>query len=215
MQIINAVILKDTMYYGTIPVFTYQIIYPSFHTTCSAQSAQKINEYYAKTARNIEHYCRTVLYPQAVKSAQYIPVNVPAFNGYTFDSKYTITYNNQCITSLYIDSYTYMGGAHGETHRTSDTWNFETGAKLQLEDMGLPTSAALSRIQSSIEGQIMKRLAENPGSYFDDYRNLIGKTFNPKSFYIEPGTIVFYFQQYDIAPYSTGLPEFYVPINLG
>lgn len=213
MQTIQDLTRKDTMYYGNIPVFIYQITYPSFTTTCSTSSAQKINDYYAQTAKRMEAYSRTVLYAQAVENARYIPSGKPPFNSYTFDSKYKVTYNEKCISSLYTETYTYMGGAHGETKRTSDTWDFRTGTRLQLNDVYPLTGATLRTMQSALEQQAASRLEENPGSYFDDYRTLLQKNFHRNSFYIQPGAVVIYYQQYDIAPYSTGLPEFYLPLH--
>lgn len=211
MQTISDIILKDTMYYNNVPVLIYKIIYPSFTTTCSASSAQKVNDYYAQKASSAETYCRTVLFPQAAERARYIPENDVPFNSSTLDINYKITYNNQCTTSLYMDTYTYMGGAHGETNRTSDTWDFTTGTKRTLNDFYPLTGTSLLMLQSSIEQQIRERLKENPASYFEDYKTLLMKTLNLNSYYIQPGLIVIYFQQYDIAPYASGLPEFYFP----
>ena len=56
---------------------------------------------------------------------------------------------------------------------------------------------------------------KNGATYFDDYAKLIQNTFNPDSFYLFPGGVVIYFQQYDIAPYATGLPEFVLPVPPG
>lgn len=213
MQTIIQKTLKDTMFYKNIPIFSYQINYPSFSTTCSLTSAQIINEYYARTAKNTEEYCRTVLYEQALESARYIQVNNPPFNSYTFDADYYITFNVGCVTSLYIDTYTYMGGAHGETKRTSNTWDFRTGNQLQLYDMNPLTFLSISMLQKQIEQQIADRMVENPGSYFSDYRTLLQNTFNPNSFFLRPNNMIIYYQQYDIAPYYTGLPEFSFPIK--
>ena len=157
------------MLYGNIPVFTYHIAYPSFSTTCVLSAAQTANIYYMQLAENTEQYCRTVLYPQAVESARYITSNHPPFNRYTLDMNYQITYNSGCITSLYMDTYTYMGGAHQELERISDTWDFSTGKQLHLDDISALTPAALNGLQTSVERQIAERLKESPGSYFEDY----------------------------------------------
>lgn len=210
MQTVTPKTLEDTMHYRDIPVFIYKINYPSFLTTCSAEAAQSINEYYAYTAKSAQEYCRTVLYPQAVESARYIQDSRP-FNSYTVEIDYKITYNSACITSLYTDTYTYMGGAHGETKRTSDTWSFETGEKLRLNDIYPLTPASLHRLQENIELQIRERLKVSPSTYFDDYSSLLQDFFNPNSFYLGPSGFVIYYQQYDIAPYATGLPEFLIP----
>lgn len=215
MQIIKDVTIKDTLYYGSIPVFVYQIIYPFFTTTCSSLSAQKINNYYALAAKKIEKYCHSVLYPQAVERARYIPTNNPPFNSYTLYTNYNVTYNNKCITSLYMDTYTYMGGAHGETNRVSNTWNFSTGTKLFLKDIYPLNITTFKGLQLAIGQQIQERLKVNSGSYFDDYKSLLQNSLNLNNFYIQPNNLVIYYQQYDIAPYSTGIPEFYLPLRLG
>ena len=208
MQTITEKILNDTMLYENIPVFTYHIAYPSFSTTCVLSAAQTANIYYMQRAENTEQYCRTVLYPQAVESARYITSNHPPFNRYTLDMNYQITYNSGCITSLYMDTYTYMGGAHQELERISDTWDFSTGKQLHLDDISALTPAALNGLQTSVERQIAERLKESPGSYFEDYPYLLRNKFNQNHFFLRPGYIVIYYQQYEIAPYATGIPEF-------
>lgn len=50
----------------------------------------------------------------------------------------------------------------------------------------------------------------NPEIYFDNTCNLVLDTFNPKSFYLLKDRVVIYFQQYDIAPYSSGIRTFEV-----
>ena len=85
MQTITELTLNDSMFYRNIPVFTYHITYPSFSTTCVLAAAQAANTYYMQLAKTTEQYCRTVLYPQAVESARYIPANYPPFNRYTLD----------------------------------------------------------------------------------------------------------------------------------
>jgi hypothetical protein len=208
VQTITEKILNDTMLYGNIPVFTYHIAYPSFSTTCVLSAAQTANIYYMQLAENTEQYCRTVLYPQAVESARYITSNHPPFNRYTLDMNYQITYNSGCITSLYMDTYTYMGGAHQELERISDTWDFSTGRQLHLDDISALTPTALNGLQTSVERQIAERLKESPGSYFEDYPYLLRNKFNQNHFFLRPGYIVIYYQQYEIAPYATGIPEF-------
>lgn len=214
MQKIYKRTLEDTMYYNEIQVFNYKINYPYFTTTCSTTSAQYINAFYAYNAKSTEEYCRTILYSQAVDTARYIQNDRPFFS-YTYIVDFSITYNLGCLTSLFMDTYMYMGGAHGSTTRTSNTWNFKTGEQLLLSDFYSLTPCSLSDLQMNIANQIAERLIETPGAYFEDYKTLIKNTFNPKSFYLVPNGMVIYFQQYDIAPYASGLPEFSISLNLG
>ncbi|QIB70046.1 DUF3298 and DUF4163 domain-containing protein [Aminipila butyrica] len=213
MQTVFQKTLKDTMYYNNIPVFIYQINYPCFMTTCSTISAVNINNHYIYNAKQTETYCRTVLYSQALDSARYLQPASP-FNSYTFDVDFEITYNAGCFTSLYMDTSMYLGGAHGQTKRESDTWDFKTGNRLFLSDLCPNTPDYLSKLQTSIINQIRKRLQESPGSYFDDYETLLRDSFNPNSFYLIPNGFIIYFQQYDIAPYVSGMPEFSFSLRL-
>ena len=199
MQTITTNTLEDTMYYKEIPVFTYKITYPSFTTTCNGDASESINNHYAQLAQKTEGYGRKVLYAQAAADAKY-PKSPRPFPTYTLDVLYQITY-------------TYAGGAHGQTIRTSDTWDFNTGKRIRLSDIYPLTPASLYQLQKSMEEQVKERLKANQGIYFEDYRSLLQDTFNANSFYIQPGMVIIYYQQYDIAPYSTGLPEFYIPVN--
>lgn len=208
MQTISTNICQRTMYSRGIPVFQYKISYPCFHTTYNIAAARKINQYYSLYAQNTEAYARTVLFPQAADNAKFIPRNEPPFISYEFLSEYQAAYNKDCIVSLYTDRYEFMGGAHGSTTRQSETWNFKTCARLKLEQFFPHDPSFPENTFREIESQISVRQKETPSSYFDDYAVLLRKNFHPENFYLSGSGIVIYYQQYDIAPYSTGIPEF-------
>ncbi|MGC4020124.1 MAG: DUF3298 and DUF4163 domain-containing protein [Muricomes sp.] len=214
MQTICQKVLEDTMYSKQTPVFIYKIYYPCFFTHCSRTAAHNINQYYIADSLKAETYCRTVLYPQAVETARYIVDKTPPFNTYTFESVYKITYNQNCISSLYFDSYTYMGGAHGGTLRNSDTWNFSDGSRITLDEFYPRSVPFTEHIFKNINQQIGERLKTSPGSYFDNYEELVRSAFRPENYFLKPEGIVIFYQQYDIAPYSTGIPEFVIPFKL-
>lgn len=116
MQTVTTNTLTDTISYKNIPIVTYKINYPSFTTTCNVKAAEAINAYYLRLAQNTRDYCRNVIFAQAAQDLEYIQGTRP-FNAYTLDVIFQITYNSGCITSLYTDTYTYTGGAHGQTIR--------------------------------------------------------------------------------------------------
>ncbi len=211
MQTISQKSLNDLMYYRTIPVFRYDINYPFFTTTCSSSAANSINSHYASLAKQKESYCRNTLFPQAAENAQFIQVNYPPFNTYEFHMTYEVTYNSNCITSLYLEEYTFMGGAHGATVRTSDTWDFRSGNKMELKDFFKHNPNYRQDLENWIIHQISQKTKDNQTAYFDDYAKLVKDTFQPDSFYLIPQGIIIYFQQYDIAPYASGIPEFLIP----
>lgn len=213
MQTITQRVLSDTVYSKGTAVLTYTIRYPYFSTTCSEAAALSINAFYSTAARKTEEYCRTVLASQASVQAEYAKKDNYPFFGYEFISAYTVTWNSGCMTSLYTDQYTYTGGAHGSTIRTSDTWDFSSGRYLTLADFYPHNPAYREGIFRILDQQVKAREKDSPSTYFDDYPALIRSTFKPESFFVTPKGIVIYFQQYDIAPYSTGIPEFLIPFK--
>lgn len=211
MQTITNKTLTDTLYYEDIPVLTYTIHYPYFTTNCDYIKAWRINNFYRLQAKQKENYIRTTLYQEAAEQAKYQKDNNYPFNNYEVLLNYQITYNDNCVTSLYTDYYTYLGGAHGTTERTSETWDFQTGIRLSLSDYFPDNPMFMESILSDISRQIAERLEKEPSTYFEDYPSLVQGNFNIEGFYVKPEGIIIYYQQYDIAPYSTGIPEFFFP----
>ena len=213
MQTISKLTLSDTMYFQNTPALNYKIDYPQFTSTCSRRAAAAVNSFYRLRAKSLETYCRFTLYPQAVTDYQYGKSNGYPFFSYEFIMGYQVTYNHDCIVSLYLDQYEFTGGAHGMTVRTSQTWDFETGRQLRLGDFFMDDPGYVEAIQNWIEYEIAQRLKADPSTYFDNYPELLRSTFQAENFYLTPQGIVLYYQHYDIAPYSSGLPQFLLPFG--
>lgn len=201
-------IIAKNLYYSHTLLTKYTIEYPHFYSYTYRECLDNINRKYLKDALDFEHYCKTVLFPNAVEQYNYdikdgYPVMV--YEGYL---AYTLTYNRGNIISLYFDKYEYTGGAHGATLRYSNTWNLKNCSPMALEDFGLNKEKILPQIYLQIEEQIKN----GTNQYFDNYKELVSQTFNPNSFYLTDKGLVIYFQQYDIAPYSSGIVEFTISI---
>ncbi|MDR1906481.1 MAG: DUF3298 and DUF4163 domain-containing protein [Clostridiales bacterium] len=125
-------------------------------------------------------------------------------------TKYSVTYDKNGIFSYYRDNYVYTGGAHGITTRTSRTFDPVRGKVLRLRDF-LRSEEEVELAKKDILKQAEERMKENPSIFFNDYKELLKKNFNPENFYVSDKGLIIYYQQYDIAPYSTGIVEFSVP----
>lgn len=211
MQTVTQRSIHNTLYCRDIPVLKYHIRYPSFTTTCSQEAAQSINLHYGDLANSMERYVQNILYPLAAESARYIQKNDPPFHSYEFNMSYKVTCSSGCMTSLYLEQYSFMGGAHGATVRTSDTWDFITGRQLQLGDFYSSTPGYEKDIREWITYQISRILVNQPSAFFEDYVQRLHDSFKPENYYLSQDGLVLYFQQYDIAPYAAGLPEFTLP----
>lgn len=61
--------------------------------------------------------------------------------------------------------------------------------------------------------EINTQIQTEPDFYFENAGELAEKTFRADRFYCTPEGIVIYYQQYDIAPYASGIPEFLIPYS--
>lgn len=205
----NTLVIADEMQYEGVTVLKYRIEYPEFASTTYKTGVKVVNNYYRDKALALQNIFRTKLYQMAVD--QYrddvkngFPVRV--FEGLqTFE----VTYNQGCIISLYLDNYQYTGGAHGITNRTSQTWNLRTRKTIKLSEL-YKCSGSYTRY---IKDRVIAEIQKDPDPYFENYPELVEQTFNVNNFYATPQGLIVYFQQYDIAPYASGIREFLLPYN--
>jgi len=109
---------------------------------------------------------------------------------------------------LYIDYYSYTGGAHGFTDRRAYNIDLTTGRELRLSDLFAPDFNYISIINEEIKKQIQA----GDEIFFDGELGFQSITEN-QPFYIEEGNLVIYFGLYEIAPYAAGIQEFRFPLD--
>lgn len=110
--------------------------------------------------------------------------------------------------SLYIDYYSYTGGAHGFTDRRAYNIDLTTGQELRLSDLFAPEYDYASIINEMINKQIQA----SAEVFFDGEMGFQGIDPN-QPYYIEKGNLVIYFGLYEIAPYAAGIQEFRIPLE--
>lgn len=200
-------VLENCLKYNGETLLSYKIEYPQFCSWSFTMCLDKINEYYKKKALEYQRYCETALFDMAVGQYKDDIANGFPIRVFEVMQVYQITYLHTCIVSLYFDRYEYTGGAHGNTVRTSQTWNLQKCDLIRLQEMVCCQPDYKTYILKKVEAQIRKE----PDLYFENYKELIAETFNEKNFYVAPRGIMVYYQQYDIAPYSSGIREFLIP----
>lgn len=127
---------------------------------------------------------------------------------YLLFSRYQTGTLNQNLLSLYVDYYTFTGGAHGSTDRRPYNFDLQTGQPLKLADIFLPGYD----FPGIINQEISARIATEPDNYFPGEMGFQGIR-DDQGFYIKDGQLVVYFAQYEIAPYAAGMPEFTFPLS--
>lgn len=204
-KIENNILEKELTYDGTV-VLKYHIEYPSIRIDGNQIGEVKFNTYNKNLALKLQERSENELYNDAVELYKYNKENGYPTNVYEVYRKYEITLNTTQIVSSYADEYVYTGGAHGDTVRTSQNWNFIYNRMINLWELYRRNPYFMLGILKNISNQI----AQNPQIYFENACNLMLNTFNPQNFYLTPKGVTIFFQHYDIAPYSSGIPTFIV-----
>ena len=204
MYYVSKNILEKELFYEGVVVLKYHIEYPRILGSADDSAVVRFNDYNRYLALSVQHRAETELYKEAVQTYIYNKENGYPVMVYEIYRNFEVTYNRLCILSLYVDEYAFTGGAHGSTVRSSQTWNLSSGMMMSLASFFPRNPYFMVEILKQINAQI----AKEPDIYFEDTCNLVLEAFNPKSFYLTPKGIVIYFQQYDIAPYSSGIREF-------
>lgn len=203
INVLNNVLENELKYQDTV-ILKYRIEYPQFESTYYKMTIQRINKFYENKALEYQQFCENEFFNLAKE--QYIGGIQQGFPVRVFEAMltYNVTYSSNCIISLYFDKYEFDGGAHGRTLRDSESWNLQNNSLLKLEQL-INCSEVY---QSYIFENIIKEIQTEPEVYFPDYENLVKQTFDSESFYCTYEGIVVYFQQYDIAPYVSGIRGF-------
>lgn len=208
---INMYEYRKTFSYNNTEMLKLTIIYPQI-SLYNLQAEYKINTRINMDVSNFKRYAK-YLFKQAIKSYTESQNKGYPFREYEAYMDYSITYNENCFLSLYYDKYEFTGGAHGSTVRASDTWELCLGTYLPLNSFFRPGTDYRHLLINEMIKQA-EVIQNQQNIYFDDYKSLIIKNFDEDSFYLTPSGITIYYQQYDIAPYSTGIVEFTIPYSV-
>ncbi len=210
---LQKIVVEKNLYYKNHLILKYIIEYPRIVGNTYSYSIQKFNHFYQMKAMELKLYAEKDLFQDAKQIYDYNVSNNYPFFPYEFVVNYSVTYNQNSIISLYFDKYVYAGGAHGTTERVSRTWNMQNGTLITLCNLLHNDCSSVILILKDIVHQIESQISSGTGSYFENYASLVIENFNFEQFYLVDDNIAIYFQQYDIAPYSSGLPVFLLNNN--
>ncbi len=213
MQVSIKAIEEEMMYRGQ-RVLSYTIQYPEVSSAVFRTSAVTINRFYRAKADLYRQRLRHSLYHQAVREFDNSQENpdIP-FRPFEAYLGCTITYNDNCTLSLFFDAYQFTGGAHGNTTRNSDTWDLGCGRRISMARFFKPGTMYKAYVINAVNEQISAVMESDSRTYFEDYETNAARYFNVNSFYLVPEGLVVYYQQYQIAPYASGIPEFLLPFS--
>lgn len=119
---------------------------------------------------------------------------------------YRVTYLDEGFVSIPIVYYSYTGGAHGFSYQKSTNVDLHTSKDVGLQDLFVPGYDYCQ----AIEDEILRHMQADPTTYFDETMAESEIT-SDHGFYLTKEGIVVYYGLYEVAPYSSGIPEFTIP----
>lgn len=207
--------LKEELTYGNTAVLKYTIRFPEFQSGVPKfqKAVLTMNWFYRQEALHMVKYSRKNLYRDAVAQYHYSVEHSYPVMIYEVYVDNTVTYNENCVVSLYTDQYIFTGGAHGNTTRDSNTWDLLSGRQMPLSRFIASPLYPKEYVVRQVIKQIQEGIQNGGNYYFDDYEKNAVSEFDEDQFYLRPDGLVVYYQQYAIAPYSSGIREFLFPFS--
>jgi len=207
--------LQEEMRHKNKVMLSLKIEYPQFQSNQFPAAAARMSEFDKKEALAYQRHCRHDLLKMAIEEYEYAVAYGFPVRPFEALMTYEITYNQDCTVSLYMDRYEYTGGAHGLTVRRSNTWSLPYGRRITLRQMFPELPDYKESLITYINSKIARQIAGGENYYFEDYEKNVRENFDTNSFYLTKDGVVIYFQQYEIAPYASGIPSFLIPYAEG
>ncbi|BAK80662.1 hypothetical protein RATSFB_0100 [Candidatus Arthromitus sp. SFB-rat-Yit] len=114
-----------------------------------------------------------------------------------------------CILSVRLNLIQFTGGAHPMTYRRDFNFDLRTGNVLKFGD--LFNEEGKKTYKDKVDSFIKNIINNNPDDYFPNEFKGIGDNVQ---YYLTKDNIVIFYQLYELAPYSSGIPEFKIPYSL-
>ncbi|ROR22089.1 uncharacterized protein DUF3298 [Mobilisporobacter senegalensis] len=208
---VNKYMLQSELSYENTEILIYTIYFPHFESERFAAYINEINLELETKARVYEQYVINRLYQIAVEEFQKSKTYGTPVRVFEIYMDYQVTFNQDCALSLYFDQYEYTGGPHGRTNRFSYSWDIQEGKPIYFRDLFYESPSYKEYILNRLREQIESQLKKNQNLYYEYYYIIISEKFSENNFYLTTEGIAIYFQEYDIAPFASGILIFKIP----
>lgn len=164
--------------------------------------SKKINAYYEemleKYISNMKSELKAAGEANAeITEGEYIPCSA--------SQVYEIALNNEKFLSVKRVCSQFSGGIHGNTEYFSDSFSFESGERLVLSDI---FTVSADEYLDRIFKEVLLQIRMDDSEYFGDYESSVKTLYNTEDFYLTADSIVVFYSEYTLGPYSLGIPEY-------
>lgn len=133
------------------------------------------------------------------------------FYGYSLYQTVSTARADESVLSLKDDTYQYSGGEHGMHYREGVNFDAQTGKRLKLTDV----ISDWENFSKDASSSMIYYLKETYGEELnDDYVTTVEGLWTEDTepdWYLDASSIVITLQEYQVGPYSVGMPEIHLP----
>lgn len=205
----------DTAAYCTI----IDLSYPMFESAVESSHAAEIN-------RQIEAYVLEQFFPDTAEHksiegfakqfiSDYRDIKAAFGDAFGWHAKLNskVLRNDSAVVTIELSSDLYTGGAHGNTRVQYLNFSRQSGKEIPLDAVFAPGYE--EKLNKIVEQQFRKKYKIKPEGDLSDegFQFENEKYYNEDNFALLPERIKFYFNNYEIAPYSSGPSEIFVSYN--
>ncbi|MBU0763423.1 MAG: DUF3298 and DUF4163 domain-containing protein [Bacteroidetes bacterium] len=131
---------------------------------------------------------------------------------WTYEIRMSAVYNSVAVISLEISKYTYSGGAHGNMH--IGYINYDNQNERRLTPKDIFSEAAEERLTGLITEQIRMQFDADTNASLADFGFNKEEIEPAENFYLSDKGIGFVYNSYEIAPYSMGVFNIFLPMEM-
>lgn len=193
-----------------IPVLTARLSVPE-PLSAEDRISRRIRRYYRLQLRAYLRYCESFLLPRAeaeFRAALAASTPLPSFRA---ELDHTITYREGSLLSLCIRSRESVPQGSTRSVWRGDTWDLTDGYPVPLSAFFPPRSSWKRALTAYAETELRRREEQGAVHPRDGLRRLLRRHFNPRSYYLTPEGLVFFYPAGSIAPAAEGILSFTVP----
>ena len=149
---------------------------------------------------------------------EFFSAEAPAYpQAFEFDMDSSSVYEDTNHISFLLNVYQFTGGAHGTTSLIPVTYSKQTKKLLSLEEAVQPTrkdwlSALSTEARKQLNDQVKKQTFVSDEDWINKGTEPSKENFSV--FKLEKNAVRIIFSQYQVGPYSSGMPEIVVPRSL-
>ncbi len=200
----EAIIIKDT---DGLPLVSTYVTRPDVTGLVESAAKKAIERYYDDLYRQEQEWWTDGLVDFARENKKAAADYGGDFLPFTVTETNEIVYDGKAFLSIRRDLETYTGGAHGSHAVSCDNFRKSDGSLVKLSEL-FRDGSYQDVLLEHVAAYIRNSLPENAPALYDNWEDTLKSTFDENHFFIDREALTIVYQEYDIAPYTSGAQFF-------